>query len=100
MPISSRTILARVRSAGPPPGTVVLDFGSVSQVDVTGAQALQSVHDTLDARGIRLIVAHARSTVRDALRRSGTVDVLGEGNLVPSVDEAVEASQAGLASAR
>src|SRR3954452_21919508 len=93
-------LLSRVRAAGPLPGTVVLDFGPVSQVDVTGAQALGLVHDTLDARGIRLIVAHARSTVRDALRRSGTVDVLGEGNLVPSVDGAVEASQAGVASAR
>jgi SulP family sulfate permease len=93
-------LLSRVRAAEPPPGTVVLDFGSVSQVDVTGAQALQSVHDTLDARGIRLIVAHARSTVRDALRRSGTVDVLGEGNLVRSVDGAVEEIQAAAASTR
>src|SRR3954453_6091810 len=93
MPISSRTILARVRAAGPPPGTVVLDFGLVIQVDVTGAQALPSVHDTLDARGIRLIVAPARSTLRDALRRSGTVDVLGDRNLVPSVDGAVDARE-------
>jgi SulP family sulfate permease len=87
-------LLARVRAAGPPPGTVVLDFGPVSQVDVTGAQALGSVHDTLDARGIRLIVAHARRPVRDALRRSGTVDVLGEDNLVPSVGGAIESVRA------
>src|SRR4051794_28676654 len=93
-------LLARVRAAGPPPATVVLDFGPVSQVDVTGAQALRSVHDTLEARGIRLIVAHARSTVRDALRRSGTVDVLGERNLVPSVDGAVASVRAGTAAAR
>jgi hypothetical protein len=38
--------------------------------------------------------------VRDALHRSGTVDVLGEGTLAPSVDRAVEAFQAGAASAR
>jgi sulfate permease, SulP family len=37
-------LLARVRAADPPPGTVVVDFGPVSQVNVTGAQALQSVH--------------------------------------------------------
>ena len=34
-------LLARVRAAEPPPGTVVLDFEAVSQVDVTGAQALR-----------------------------------------------------------
>ena len=84
-------LLARVRAAEPPPRTVVLDFGAVSQVDVTGAQALQSVHDTLAARGIRLIVARARSTVRDALRRSGTVDMLGEDNLTPTIDGALDA---------
>src|SRR3954453_5762874 len=40
-------VLARVRAADPQPGTVVLDFEAVSQVDVTGAQTLNSVHDTL-----------------------------------------------------
>ena len=88
-------LLARVRAAEPPPRTVVLDFEAVSQVDVTGAQTLRSVHDTLDARGIRLIVARAKSRVRDALRRSGTLDVLGEDNLVPNIDGALEAIRTG-----
>ena len=87
-------LLARVRAAEPPPGTVILDFEAVGQVDVTGAQTLRSVHDTLDALGIRLIVARAKSSVRDALRRNGIVDVLGEDNFAPSVDRAVEAIQA------
>jgi SulP family sulfate permease len=93
-------LLARIRAAEPPPGTVVLDFEAVSQVDVTGAQTLLSVHDTLDALGIRVIVARAKSSVRDALRRNGIVDVLGEDNLAPSVDRAVQAIQAGTTSAR
>ena len=87
-------LLARIRAAEPPPDTVVLDFEAVSQVDVTGAQTLRSVHDTLEALGIRLIVARAKSTVRDALRRNGIVDVLGEDNLAPTVDGALEAIQA------
>src|SRR4051794_9860963 len=84
-------VLARVRATEPPPGTVVLDFEAVSQVDVTGEQSLQSVHDTLEPLGIRLVVACAKSRVRDALRRGGTVEVLGEENLVPSVDAALDA---------
>jgi MFS superfamily sulfate permease-like transporter len=84
-------LLARVRAAEPPPGLVVLDFEAVSQVDVTGAQTLGSVHDTLEARGIRLIVARAKSRVRDALRASGTLAVLGEDNLASSIDGALEA---------
>ena len=93
-------LLARIRAAEPPPHTVILDFEAVSQVDVTGAQTLLSVHDTLDTRGIRLIVARAKSSVRDALRRNGILDVLGEDNLAPSVDRAVQAIQAHTTSAR
>jgi MFS superfamily sulfate permease-like transporter len=87
-------LLARVHAAEPTPGAVVLDFEAVSQVDVTGEEALRSVHDTLDALGIRLFVARAKSRVRDALRRGGTLDVLGEDSLMPSVDTAIEAIEA------
>ena len=62
--------------------------------------AIASVHDTLDALGIRVIVARAKSSVRDALRRDGTVDALGEDNLAPSVDRALGAIQADTTSAR
>ena len=62
-------------------------------MDVTGAQTLRSVHDTLAARGIRMIVASAKSSVRDELRHNEIVDALGEDNLAPTVDAAVEAVQ-------
>lgn len=84
-------LLARVRAAETPPRLVILDFEGVSQVDVTGAQSLRSVHDALDRRGIRLIIARAKSSVREALRHSGVLDVLGEDNLAPNVDRALEA---------
>ena len=86
-------LLARVRVADPPPHTVILDFEAISQVDVTGAQTLRSVHDTLETRGIRLIIASAKSTVRDTLRRNGIIDLLGEDNLSPSIDRAVQTIQ-------
>ena len=87
-------LLARIRAQQPPPGTVILDFEAISQLDVTGAQILRSVHDTLESRGIRLIVARAKSTVRDTLRRNGIIELLGEDNLAPTVDRAVESIQA------
>ena len=87
-------LLARIRALDPPPHTVILDFEAISQIDVTGAQTLRSVHDTLETLGIRLIVARAKSTVRETLRRNGIVDVLGEDNFAPSVDRAVQAIQA------
>jgi SulP family sulfate permease len=84
-------VLARVHAADPRPDTVVLDFEAVGQVDVTGAEALRSVHDTLAALGTRVIIARAKSNVRGALRRDGIADVLGEDNFAPTVERAVDA---------
>jgi SulP family sulfate permease len=89
-------VLARVHAAEPPPGTVILDFEAVGQVDVTGAEALRSVHDTLDGLGIRVIVARAKSGVRGVLHRNGITDALGEDNFAPTVERAVEADAAAL----
>lgn len=84
-------VLARVHAAEPRPGTVILDFEAVGQIDVTGAEALRSVHDTLHALEIRLIIARAKSSVRGALHRYGIADVLGQDNFAPTVNRAVEA---------
>jgi len=84
-------VLARVRAAEPRPATVILDFEAVSQVDVTGMEAVRSVHETLDALGSRLFIARAKSTVRGALHRHGITEALGEDNLVPTVNHALEA---------
>src|SRR3954462_1235003 len=84
-------VLARVHAAEPRPATVILDFEGVGVVDVTGAAALRSVHDTLEGLEIRLIVAQAKSSVRGALDRGGLAEVLGEDNLLPTVERAVEA---------
>ena len=85
-------VLARFHAADPRPATVVLDFEAVGYVDVTGGEALRSVHDTLDALGTRLIIARAKSSVRGALQRHGIADVLGEDNFAPTVARALEAN--------
>jgi high affinity sulfate transporter 1 len=93
-------LLARIRAADPPPHTVILDFEAVSQLDVTGAQTLRSVHDTLEARGIRLVIARAKSTVRASLYRNGVTELLGEDGLAPTVADALEPIEAGATSVR
>jgi sulfate permease, SulP family len=91
-------VLARVHAAEPRPGTVILDFEAVGLVDVTGGETLRSVHDILDAIGVRIIVAGAKSSVRGAPNRQGIADVLGEDNFAPTVERAVSSAPATLAS--
>ena len=84
-------LLARVHAADPRPDTVVLDFEGVGHVDVTGGEALRSLHDTLAPIGTRLIIARAKSSVRGALRRQGIADVVGEDNFARTVARALDA---------
>ena len=85
-------VLARVHAAEPPPGSVILDFEAVGHVDVTGAEALRSVHDSLDgARHPADRRAREEHRARARSHRYGIADVLGEDNIVRTVDLALEA---------
>ncbi len=87
-------VLERVNEAGEQrPTAVILDMETVSEVDSTGAAALQVLHDTLSAHGTRLLLARATASVVDVLRRSEVLAVIGEENVYPSLAGAVAAHQ-------
>jgi high affinity sulfate transporter 1 len=50
---------------------VIFFFGTISFIDLAGAELLSELHRTLSARGIDLKIAEAHGQVREALRRSG-----------------------------
>jgi MFS superfamily sulfate permease-like transporter len=83
----------RLREADALPKSVVLDFEAVGEVDVTGADALRAVHETLSGLGIGLVIARANSSVRLALRRYDVLDAIGADNFAPTVHEAVERAE-------
>ena len=85
------TMSLRVASAGPGLRRVVLDLGPVSQVDVTGAQALLQLDRSLQGQGVELVLARASGSVRDALDRLGVLDEIAGDRVVPTVRQAVEA---------
>jgi SulP family sulfate permease len=72
------------------PRAIVLDFEGIIDVDLTGADALQRMHDSLDARGIRLALARVESSVQESLDRSGALAVVGADNVFPTTRAAVE----------
>lgn len=79
------------------PRAIVLDFEGIIDVDLTGADALQRMHDSLDARGIRLALARVESSVQESLDRSGALAVVGADNVFPTTRAAVEDIAADLA---
>jgi sulfate permease, SulP family len=66
----------QVDTAPRPPRAVVLDFEGVTQVDITGSDALRRLHAWLKPRGVTLALARVSATVRDTLDRGGVLAVI------------------------
>jgi MFS superfamily sulfate permease-like transporter len=70
----------------------VLDLESTYEIDTTGTDALLQVKQTLDDRGIRLLVARPRASVRDFLDRTGAAERIRSENVYATVAAAVAAA--------
>ena len=60
-------------------------------MDTTGLDALETLHETLARRGGRLMLADVNEQPLSLLRRSGLFDELGAGNVFGSLDGALAA---------
>jgi sulfate permease, SulP family len=80
-------------SAGSGPvRALVIDAEAVSQTDTDGADVVTELAAELRRRGITIALARLESSVGDLWRRAGTIDAIGgEGQVFPTVIEAVEA---------
>jgi high affinity sulfate transporter 1 len=70
---------------------VVVAAEPVTSVDVTSADALTELHDTLQAASIQLCFAEMKDPVKDKLRRFELFARFGEKNFFATIDEAVTA---------
>jgi sulfate permease, SulP family len=69
---------------------LVIEAHGVIDIDFTGSEMLQKLITELRSRGVDLAIARMSSDrARDAARRTGLLDVLGEDHLFRSVEEAV-----------
>jgi SulP family sulfate permease len=78
-----------VGAAHPLPRAVVLEAGANSDLDITSAEALEQLLDSLRGVGVDLALADIRRPVSDMLRRSGLLAKLGEDRVYHTVAEAV-----------
>jgi sulfate permease, SulP family len=78
-----------------PPETLVLDLQRVSQIDVTGDDAIQAVLHDCRRGGTTLMIARAGHELREFMRRDGLLDQIGAARVVPRVADAVALHEAG-----
>jgi len=75
------------------PRAVLLDIEATIELDVTTSDTLYELVGALDDRGTRLVIVHAKGTVRDRMRKVGLLERLGSTGMYPSERIAVEALQ-------
>ena len=79
---------------------VILDVSAWIEVDFPGVRALFDIYKNLHLNGVSLAIACAKGPLRDLLRNSNFIDLLGEGNLTMAIDEAVHSVHSVLSSGR
>jgi high affinity sulfate transporter 1 len=82
-------IVGAIETAGGPVQRVVVSAAPMTSVDVTSADALTELDETLKARRIELCFAEMKDPVKDKLRRFGLFDEFGEKRFFPTIDSAV-----------
>jgi MFS superfamily sulfate permease-like transporter len=96
----NRRVLDAVESSPTKVKCIVIAAEPVTSVDVTAADALVELHDTLETAGIRLCFAEMKDPVKDKLKRFRLFAHFGEKNFFATIGEAVDAFQASYPSER
>ncbi|MBK9326220.1 MAG: SulP family inorganic anion transporter [Hydrogenophilales bacterium] len=86
-------VMALVDGAGPGTRWFVLSTEAVSQLDSTGAMAIDELHGELRARNVQLVIARPKQFMRKYGEHLGLGDKIGRENIFFSVHAAVEAIQ-------
>ena len=73
---------------------LVITAQPVTSVDVTAANAVSELDDSLNAAGIELAFAEMKDPVKDKLKRFGLFTRIGEQSFFATIDEAISAYRA------
>ena len=83
-------VLDALAASPTPVRWLVVAAEPVTSVDVTSADMLAELDETLHGAGIKLCVAEMKDPVKDKLKRFGLFARLGEAAFFPTIDDAVE----------
>jgi len=93
---NAENFLARVRESvvAYDPEWVLLNAEAIGEVDLTGADALETLRAELADKGIVLALARLKQDPRDVLQPSGVLDRIGAEHIFPTLPTALEAFRA------
>ncbi len=80
-----------VGASDPPPRLLIIDAGANDRLDITSAEMLSGLTQTMRSGGIDVALTDARQPVIEMARRSGLIDQVGEDMIFHTIDEAIHA---------
>jgi sulfate permease, SulP family len=98
-PVRDR-IKTLIGMTAPPPKALIIDLGGNERLDITSAEMLNGLVQTMHSAGVDVALADVRQPVITMARRSGLARRLGEGRIFHTIDEAVQAVGSGSERAR
>ncbi len=72
---------------------LVLRMRSVPAIDATGIHAFETILDSLDKKGIQLVVSHLNEQPLKVLKKSGVYKRIGAENFCPHIDNALKRAE-------
>ena len=76
--VAKDQIMTLLRGRSGAPAALVLDLGATADLDVATNDMLRALHTDLRESGIELRLAQVRGSVRDRMRRTGLMGIVGE----------------------
>jgi high affinity sulfate transporter 1 len=89
--VAKDQIMTLVRGGPSTTRVLVLDIGATADLDVATTDMLSALHRNLRESGIELRLAQVRGSVRDRMRRTGLMGIVGEDQCYLSGEAAVAA---------
>jgi MFS superfamily sulfate permease-like transporter len=87
----NQCVLEAIKQSPTPVRRIIVAAEPVTSIDVTSADALSELEQSLRASGIELRFAEMKDPVKDKLKRFGLMEQFGSANFYPTVGAAVDA---------
>lgn len=91
-------ILEAVASNPEAPYLIVVGDG-INELDASGEEVVRHLVERLRAGGVTVLFAGLKKQVIDVMRATGLFDLVGQANIFPTADQAIEAAYAAAAAA-
>ena len=82
-------VLQVVQNSPTPPKWLIVAADAITDIDITAADSLQSLHQELQQLGVELHFAGLKGLVKDRLAHYGLMALIGEDHFSPTVGSAV-----------